>query len=154
MEENSKLPLPEAFLNFLKVNGIDPSIYTASDTVPRYIRYPRKVLPSFYDSVDFVLFCKVLIFWSFLLAFVSEILTLAIYRYLLFWLRLKPGNEAFIGEIEAEIKCKLEKVDWLAGFHSLPPDIQIANSTAYQQGQVRMKRTFKTLLLYSCWYCD
>ncbi|XP_021908189.1 uncharacterized protein LOC110822388 isoform X2 [Carica papaya] len=87
MEENSKLPLPEAFLNFLKVNGIDPSIYTASDTVPRYIR-------------------------------------------------LKPGNEAFIGEIEAEIKCKLEKVDWLAGFHSLPPDIQIANSTAYQQGQI------------------
>ncbi|XWS66767.1 hypothetical protein CRYUN_Cryun05aG0228800 [Craigia yunnanensis] len=87
MEEISKLPLPEAFLNFLEANGIDPSIYTASDSTPPY-------------------------------------------------LRLKPGSEAEHEEIEAEIKCKLEKVNWLPGFYSLPPDIQIANSKAYQDGTI------------------
>ncbi|XVF18039.1 hypothetical protein REPUB_Repub10bG0177100 [Reevesia pubescens] len=87
MEEISKLPFPEAFLNFLEANGIDPSIYTASDSTPRY-------------------------------------------------LRLKPGSEAEVEEIEAELKCKLEKVKWLPGFYSLPPDIQIANSKAYQDGQI------------------
>ncbi|XWS33872.1 hypothetical protein CRYUN_Cryun22dG0120200 [Craigia yunnanensis] len=87
MEEISKLPLPEAFLNFLEANGIDPSIYMASDSPPRY-------------------------------------------------LRLKPGSEAEVEEIEAEIKCKLEKVNWLPGFYSLPPDIQIANSKPYQDGKI------------------
>ncbi|OMO55819.1 Bacterial Fmu (Sun)/eukaryotic nucleolar NOL1/Nop2p [Corchorus capsularis] len=87
MEEISKLPLPEAFLSFLEENGIDPSIYKASDSTPRY-------------------------------------------------LRLKPGSEDEVEEIEAEIKCKLEKVDWLPGFYSLPPDIQIANSKAYQGGKI------------------
>ncbi|EEF32738.1 conserved hypothetical protein [Ricinus communis] len=38
MEEIAKLPLPEAFLDFLEANGLDPSIYTAIDTTPRYIR--------------------------------------------------------------------------------------------------------------------
>ncbi|PPR82187.1 hypothetical protein GOBAR_AA38527 [Gossypium barbadense] len=38
MEEPSKSPLPEAFLRFLQANGIDPSIYIASDSTPRYLR--------------------------------------------------------------------------------------------------------------------
>ncbi|KAM3757621.1 hypothetical protein ACB098_02G203100 [Castanea mollissima] len=87
MEESSKLALPDAFLDFLKVNGLDPSIYTASDSTPRYIR-------------------------------------------------LKPGCEAYLEEVEAEMKCKIEKVDWLPGFYSLPPDIQIASSKAYQEGKI------------------
>lgn len=33
------LPLPDAFLEFLNQNGLDPSIYVASDSVPRYVRY-------------------------------------------------------------------------------------------------------------------
>lgn len=51
--------------------------------------------------------------------------------------RLKPGYEADVEEIEAEIKCKLEKVSWLPGFYSLPPDVQIAGSHAYKTGKVR-----------------
>ncbi|TYH78719.1 hypothetical protein ES332_D03G008900v1 [Gossypium tomentosum] len=87
MEEPSKSPLPEAFLRFLQANGIDPSIYIASDSTPRY-------------------------------------------------LRLKPGNEAEIEGIEAEIKCKLEKVNWLPDFYSLRPDILIANSKSYLDGKI------------------
>ncbi|KAL3631544.1 hypothetical protein CASFOL_024528 [Castilleja foliolosa] len=34
----SILPLPEAFLDFLNKNGLDPSIYAASQSTPRYIR--------------------------------------------------------------------------------------------------------------------
>lgn len=34
-----KLPLPESFLDFLNDNGLDPSIYAASQSIPRYIRY-------------------------------------------------------------------------------------------------------------------
>lgn len=41
MEELAKLPLPEAFLEFLRENELDPSIYTAVDSIPRYIRYYR-----------------------------------------------------------------------------------------------------------------
>lgn len=87
MEEISKLPLPEAFLDFLNENGLDHSVYSAADSTPRYIR-------------------------------------------------LKAGNEADLEEIEAEIKCKLEKVVWLSGFYSLPPHIKIANSMAYKQGKI------------------
>ncbi|KAI4327743.1 hypothetical protein L6164_020168 [Bauhinia variegata] len=87
MEDAEKLPLPGAFLDFLKENGLDPSIYTAIDSIPRYIR-------------------------------------------------LKPGCEAYIEEVQAEMKCKLQKVDWLAGFYSIPPDIQIASSKAYQEGKI------------------
>lgn len=32
------LPLPEKFVDFLNDNGLDPSIYTFSDSIPRYIR--------------------------------------------------------------------------------------------------------------------
>ncbi|KAG8662821.1 uncharacterized protein LOC110602005 isoform X2 [Manihot esculenta] len=86
MEEVSKLPLPEAFLDFLQANGLDASIYIASDT-PRYIR-------------------------------------------------LKPGSEGDLREIEAEINCNLERVAWLPGFFSLPPHLQIANSKAYKEGKI------------------
>ncbi|KAE8715932.1 putative methyltransferase NSUN5-like isoform X2 [Hibiscus syriacus] len=82
-----KSPLPEAFLSFLEENGIDPSIYTASDSTPRY-------------------------------------------------LRLKPGSEGELEEIEAEINCKLEKVNWLPDFYSLPPDVLINNSKSYLDGKI------------------
>ena len=51
--------------------------------------------------------------------------------------KVKTGSEAEVEEIEAEIMCKLEKVNWLPGFYSLPSDIQIANSKPYQDGKVR-----------------
>ncbi|KAM7520079.1 hypothetical protein LguiB_019041 [Lonicera macranthoides] len=85
--KSPNLPLPEAFLNFLNENGVNPSIYTLSDSIPRYIR-------------------------------------------------LKPGCEAQLKEIEVEIKCKVEKVDWLPNFYSIPPQKQIANSKAYQEGKI------------------
>ncbi|KAL4582726.1 hypothetical protein LXL04_007285 [Taraxacum kok-saghyz] len=87
METPSNLPLPDAFLEFLNENGIDPSIYSASDSTPRYVR-------------------------------------------------LKPGCEEQLKEIESDIKSKLEKVEWLPNFYSLPPQIQIASSKAYQQGKI------------------
>ncbi|KAM2667073.1 hypothetical protein EV2_018814 [Malus domestica] len=86
-EEASKPALPDAFLDFLKENGLDPSIYSESHSTPRYIR-------------------------------------------------LKPGLEARIEELEAEIKWKLEEVEWLPGFYALPPDVQIANSNAYREGKI------------------
>lgn len=52
------------------------------------------------------------------------------------YVRLKPGCEAYLEEIEAEIECKLGKVAWLPNFYSLPPHIQIANSKAYQEGKI------------------
>ncbi|XP_058098501.1 uncharacterized protein LOC131243283 isoform X2 [Magnolia sinica] len=86
-EAHPSLPLPDAFLDFLKENGVDPSIYSASDSIPRYIR-------------------------------------------------LKPGGESQLLELEAEIKCKPEKVVWLPGFFSIPPHIQIASSDVYRQGKI------------------
>lgn len=84
---SSRFPLPEALLDFLNQNGINPSIYAASDSIPRYIR-------------------------------------------------LKPGNDGTIEEIEADIGCKLEKVYWLPDFYHLPPDVRIASSKAYRQGMI------------------
>ncbi|XP_039012371.1 uncharacterized protein LOC120141624 [Hibiscus syriacus] len=52
------------------------------------------------------------------------------------YLRLKPGSEGELEEIEAEINCKLEKVNWLPGFYSLPPDVLIANSKSYLDGKI------------------
>ncbi|KAG5110784.1 hypothetical protein JHK82_040007 [Glycine max] len=91
MEEEHavKAPLSDAFLQFLETNGLDPSIYTAIDSTPRYIRLQR----------------------------------------------LKSGFESCIEEVEAEVKCKLEKLEWLLGFYSLPPHIQIAGSRAYREGK-------------------
>ncbi|KAE9450316.1 hypothetical protein C3L33_17786, partial [Rhododendron williamsianum] len=39
VESPSNLPLPDAFLDFLNENGLDPSVYTNSDPTPRYVRY-------------------------------------------------------------------------------------------------------------------
>ncbi|KAF4347814.1 hypothetical protein G4B88_012927 [Cannabis sativa] len=86
-ERTSNSPLPDAFVDFLDANGLDPSIYSASDLTPRYIR-------------------------------------------------LKPGCESQLEEIEAEMGCKVEKVFWLPGFYSLPPNVQIANSKAYREGKI------------------
>ncbi|XP_077221110.1 S-adenosyl-L-methionine-dependent methyltransferases superfamily protein [Tasmannia lanceolata] len=87
MEGANNLPLPDAFLAFLKENGLDPSIYSTKDSIPRYIR-------------------------------------------------LKPGGESQLPEIETEINCKLEKVVWLPRFFAIPPHIQIANTEAYQLGKI------------------
>ncbi|XP_043690069.1 rRNA (cytosine-C(5))-methyltransferase NOP2C isoform X1 [Telopea speciosissima] len=87
MDSRCSLPLPDAYLDFLKENGIDPAIYGISDSIPRYIR-------------------------------------------------IKPGSEDQVQELEDEIKCKLEKVVWLPGFFSIPPSVQIANLKAYQDGKI------------------
>uniref|UniRef100_A0ACD6AF71 Uncharacterized protein n=1 Tax=Avena sativa TaxID=4498 RepID=A0ACD6AF71_AVESA len=34
----ASLPLPAAFLEFLSENGLDPTLYSMADTIPRYIR--------------------------------------------------------------------------------------------------------------------
>ncbi|XP_019088055.1 PREDICTED: uncharacterized protein LOC104729111 [Camelina sativa] len=87
-EETSKLQqFPESFLSFLEANGLDPSIYTHADSIPRYVR-------------------------------------------------LKPGFENAVQEIESQINCKLDKVKWLPGFYSIPPHVHIARSKAYQQGMM------------------
>ncbi|PIA29875.1 hypothetical protein AQUCO_05800153v1 [Aquilegia coerulea] len=88
----ASLPLPEAFIEFLNQNGLDPSIYnsTIAQSTPRYIR-------------------------------------------------LKPGysdSETFVSEIEIELNCKLDKVEWLPGFYSIPPHIQIASTESYKQGKM------------------
>ncbi|KAK9067406.1 hypothetical protein SSX86_014734 [Deinandra increscens subsp. villosa] len=87
MEATSNLPLPDAFLQFLNENEIDPSIYSAGDLLPRYVR-------------------------------------------------LKPGCEEQVEAIEADIGCKLVKLEWLPNFYSLPPHIQIAGSKSYQEGKI------------------
>ncbi|CAN6470683.1 unnamed protein product [Victoria cruziana] len=83
----SKLPLPRAFLDFLAVNGLNPSVYEEIDDLPRYIR-------------------------------------------------LKPGSETLIADVEAELVCKLENVNWLPGFFAIPPHIQIARSKVYCEGKI------------------
>ncbi|XP_026393111.1 uncharacterized protein LOC113288321 isoform X1 [Papaver somniferum] len=53
------------------------------------------------------------------------------------YIRVKPSEgEAHIPELEAEINCKLDKVDWLPNFYSIPPHIQIASTNSYRQGNV------------------
>ncbi|ESW28164.1 hypothetical protein PHAVU_003G264100 [Phaseolus vulgaris] len=86
-EDAAMAPLPEAFVHFLEANGLDPTLYTAIDSTPRYIR-------------------------------------------------VKPGCEACIEEVEAEVKCNLEKLEWLPAFFSLPPHVQIAGSRAYREGKI------------------
>ncbi|KAK1256909.1 hypothetical protein QJS04_geneDACA016408 [Acorus gramineus] len=86
------LPLPPAFIDFLKDNGINPSIYASASasSLPRYIR-------------------------------------------------LKPGtttSETQIAEIESELGCELERVDWLPGFFAAPPHIHIAGSVSYKRGKI------------------
>lgn len=64
-------------------------------------------------------------------------------------LRLKPGCEDCLEEIEAEVKCKPQKLEWLPGFYSLPPHIQIAGTKAYQEGKVSLQQLPHTLILFS-----
>lgn len=52
------------------------------------------------------------------------------------YIRLKPGCESRLPEIEAELKCQLEKVNWLPGFFAIPPHIQIASTNAYRSGKI------------------
>ncbi|CAF2145550.1 ribosomal RNA small subunit methyltransferase F isoform X1 [Brassica rapa] len=52
------------------------------------------------------------------------------------YVRLKPGFEDVVQEIESEINCKMEQLNWLPGFYSIPPHVHIARSKAYQQGKM------------------
>ncbi|TVU43479.1 hypothetical protein EJB05_09954, partial [Eragrostis curvula] len=52
------------------------------------------------------------------------------------YIRLKPGMESQVAEIESELNCCLEKVSWLPGFYAIPPEVQIAGSKAYQEGKI------------------
>ncbi|KAF6167505.1 hypothetical protein GIB67_031706 [Kingdonia uniflora] len=60
------------------------------------------------------------------------------------YIRLKPQSssgeteKALVSDIEKELKCKLEKVEWLllCGFFSIPSHIQIAISKHYRQGNI------------------
>uniref|UniRef100_A0A0E0CJS0 SAM-dependent MTase RsmB/NOP-type domain-containing protein n=1 Tax=Oryza meridionalis TaxID=40149 RepID=A0A0E0CJS0_9ORYZ len=52
------------------------------------------------------------------------------------YIRLKPGMEPQIPEIQSELKCHLNKVSWLPDFYAIPPQVQIASSMAYQQGKI------------------
>lgn len=57
MEEASENRLPGVFLDFLKENGVDPSIYTISDSTPRYIRYGDLAIVSCMGHSKSVPFC-------------------------------------------------------------------------------------------------
>lgn len=52
------------------------------------------------------------------------------------YIRLKPGYESQLTEIETELDCKLEEVNWLPGFFFIPPHIQIARTKAYRSGKI------------------
>ncbi|XP_023642661.1 uncharacterized protein LOC17877220 isoform X2 [Capsella rubella] len=52
------------------------------------------------------------------------------------YVRLKPGFENAVQQIESDINCKLDEVKWLPGFYSIPPHVHIARSKAYQQGMM------------------
>lgn len=52
------------------------------------------------------------------------------------YIRLKPGLEACIEEIKADIKCDFQTVSWLPSFYSLPHDVRVASSQSYQQGKI------------------
>ncbi|KAH7678845.1 16S rRNA (cytosine(967)-C(5))-methyltransferase protein [Dioscorea alata] len=52
------------------------------------------------------------------------------------YIRLKPGCENLVPEIETELGCELERVDWLPGFYAVPPHIKIASSEAYKSGKI------------------
>lgn len=54
---------------------------------------------------------------------------------------MKPGFEDVVQEIESEINCKMEQLNWLPGFYSIPPHVHIARSKAYQQGKVRERES-------------
>lgn len=64
-------------------------------------------------------------------------LTVCLLMLHMFFGRLKPGCENQLQEIEMELSCRLEKVGWLPGFYSIPPNVQIAGLKAYREGKVR-----------------
>ncbi|KAK3413789.1 hypothetical protein EUGRSUZ_I02337 [Eucalyptus grandis] len=52
------------------------------------------------------------------------------------YVRVKPGSESCLRELEGELACEPETVDWLPGFYSLPPRVQIAGTKAYREGKL------------------
>ncbi|XP_048128582.1 rRNA (cytosine-C(5))-methyltransferase NOP2C isoform X2 [Rhodamnia argentea] len=52
------------------------------------------------------------------------------------YIRLKPGSESCLRELEGELACEPERVDWLPGFYSLPPRVHIAGTKAYREGKL------------------
>ncbi|XP_031488896.1 uncharacterized protein LOC116256644 [Nymphaea colorata] len=52
------------------------------------------------------------------------------------WQRLKPGSETLLADVEAELGCKLENVNWLPGFFAIASQIQIARSKVYCEGKI------------------
>jgi hypothetical protein len=51
-------------------------------------------------------------------------------------LRLKKRLGSDLSEVEEELGVKLSPLFWLPGFYSIPPEIQIAGTKAYQEGKV------------------
>ncbi|KAF3785449.1 tRNA (cytosine(48)-C(5))-methyltransferase, partial [Nymphaea thermarum] len=49
---------------------------------------------------------------------------------------LKPGSETLLADVEAELGCKLENVNWLPGFFAIASQIQIARSKVYCEGKI------------------
>lgn len=54
----ASLPLPAAFLEFLGDNGLDPMLYSASDTIPRYIRLKPGVESRMVSEIESELKCE------------------------------------------------------------------------------------------------
>ncbi|XP_031478859.1 rRNA (cytosine-C(5))-methyltransferase NOP2C-like isoform X3 [Nymphaea colorata] len=52
------------------------------------------------------------------------------------YIRLKPGSETLLADVEAELGCKLENVNWLPGFFAIASQIQIARSKVYCEGKI------------------
>ncbi|XP_031493247.1 uncharacterized protein LOC116259526 [Nymphaea colorata] len=51
-------------------------------------------------------------------------------------LKLKAGSETLLADVEAELGCKLENVNWLPGFFAIASQIQIARSKVYCEGKI------------------
>ncbi|XP_049934439.1 carotenoid 9,10(9',10')-cleavage dioxygenase 1-like [Nymphaea colorata] len=49
---------------------------------------------------------------------------------------LKPGSETLLADVEAELGCKLENVNWHPGFFAIASQIQIARSKVYCAGKI------------------
>ncbi|CAA6657893.1 unnamed protein product [Spirodela intermedia] len=75
------------FVSFLEENDVDPFIYSAESSVPRYVR-------------------------------------------------VKPGCQLDLSDLEDELQCRLDSTVWLEGFFAIPPQVQIARSDAYRKGKI------------------
>lgn len=64
---------------------------------------------------------------------------------------MKPGSESCLRELEGELACEAEGVDWLPGFYSLPPRVQIAGTKAYREGKVRNWQVQSMVLVIILW---